>query len=302
MAQGTGVAFAEPEPWPEPVDGARLLEGLAETFKRYIVLSPGTATALSLWVVHTYALEAAFITPRLAITSPVKRCAKTLVLTVLEHLVTKALMTSNVSAAAVFRCIEKFQPSLLVDEADTFLAGKDELRGILNSGHRRGGTVLRVAGDALEPRAFRTFAPVAIAMIGKLRDTLADRSIEIEMRRKRREEKVEILRLDRMSHLGELRSRCARWAHDHLQELRDAEPEVPAELHDRAADNWRPLLAIADAVGGDWPTLARRSAQLLSSDVEGEDRAIGEMLLADIRSIFESRGADRIFTDDLLND
>ncbi len=167
----------------------------------------------------------------------VARCAKTLVLTVLEQLVSRALMASNVTAAVVFRCVDKYQPSLLVDEADTFLGDKHELRGILNSGHRRGGKVLRVAGDDLEPRAFQTFAPVAIALIGKLRDTLADRSIEIEMRRKKREEKVEALRPDRLGHLEEFRRCCARWVQDHLEELRETDPDVPSELHDRAADN-----------------------------------------------------------------
>ena len=291
-AQGSAMAFSEPEPWPEPVDGGELLDGLSATFERYVVLQPGTATVLSLWVIHTFASEAAWITPRLAITSPVMRCAKTLVLIVLEQLVSKALMASNVSAAAVFRCIDKFQPSLLVDEADTFLAGKDELRGVLNSGHRRGGMVLRVSGDDLEPRAFRTFAPVAIALIGKLRTTLADRSIEIEMRRKKPDEKVESLRLDRLGHFEELRRCCARWAQDHLEELREADPEVPPELHDRAADNWRPLLAIADAVGGSWPERARRVAATLSGTEASEDGSAGTMLLADIRDTFSARETD----------
>jgi hypothetical protein len=302
-AQGRAVAFTEPEPWPEPVDGSVLLDSLSATFERYVVLQRGRADALALWVVHTFALAVAWITPRLAITSPVKRCAKTLLLDVLERLVSKPRMTSNVTAAAVFRTVEKFQPTLLVDEGDTFLAGKDELRGILNSGHRRGGSVLRVAGDDHEPRQFATFSPVAIAMIGKLPgDTLEDRSIEIEMRRKKREETVEAFRFDRLAHLEELRRFCARWTQDHLDELRQADPDIPSELHDRAADNWRPLLAIADAAGGEWSAKARRAAVTLSGTEAIEDSSVGSMLLADIRDVFRVRNVDVLASKTLLAD
>ena len=100
-------------------------------------------------------------------------------------------MISNVAVAAVFRCIDKYRPTLLVDEADTFLGKQDEFRGVLNGGHHRQGRVLRVVGEDHEPRAFATFSAVAIAMIGKLPDTLSDRSIEIRMRRKRACEVVE---------------------------------------------------------------------------------------------------------------
>ncbi|MCP4545109.1 MAG: hypothetical protein GY835_01430, partial [bacterium] len=107
-------------------------------------------------------------------------------------------MSANVSSAVIFRCVEKYRPSLLIDEADTFLHGKDELRGILNSGHQQDGSVLRTVGDDHEPRAFSTFAPAAIAMIGELPDTLADRSIAICMKRKKAQEKTDRLRLDRL--------------------------------------------------------------------------------------------------------
>jgi putative DNA primase/helicase len=75
--------------------------------------------------------------------------------------------------------------SLLVDEADSFLGEKEELRGILNSGHTRDAAyVVRTVGDEHEPRRFSTWAAKAVAMIGHLPDTLADRSIIIPMRRR----------------------------------------------------------------------------------------------------------------------
>lgn len=118
-------------------------------------------------------------------------------------LVPKALAAANISPAALFRTVELARPTLLIDEADTFLGDNEELRGILNSGHRAGGQVIRTVGDDFEPRTFSTHCPVAIAQIGKLPDTLADRSIHISMKRSAPGETVSRLRLGRTPELSE---------------------------------------------------------------------------------------------------
>src|SRR5690606_12086778 len=110
-------------------------------------------------------------------------CGKTLVLDILCALAPRALRADNVTSAVLFRLIESWQPTLLIDEHDTFLKNNEELRGILNSGHKRGGVVPRCVGDNHDVRKFRTFAPVALAGIGHLPPTLADRSIAVRMRR-----------------------------------------------------------------------------------------------------------------------
>lgn len=301
LPQGDAVDLVAPEPCAEEVDGAELLGQLAAMVRRFIVVGHHEIVAVALWIVHTHALLAAWITPRLAVTSPTKRCGKSLLLDVLEHLAAKALNVANVTAAAVFRGIEQYQPTLLIDEADTFLSFREELRGILNSGHRRNGRVLRAVGETGDVRAFSTFAPVAIAMIGRLPDTLADRGIPIAMRRKARGEHVEPFRADRVGDLEVLRNKTARWALDHLAELQEADPEVPPQLHDREADNWRALLAIADAAGGEWPETARKAARALSvAGRPSDDDAPGVVLLGDLRAIFEAEEAPTLFTDRLL--
>src|SRR5581483_894715 len=152
---------------------------------------------------------------------------------------------SNISAAALFRAVELWQPTLLVDEAETFLHEREELRGILNGGHTRAtARVVRCDGDDLTPRVFSTWAPKVVAAIGSLPDTLTDQSIVLHLRRKTAAERVEPLRLDRLDRYEPLARRCARWAADVLEALRAVEPVEPGGLHDRAADNWRPLLAI----------------------------------------------------------
>lgn len=238
---GTPVLFTDPEPWADPVDGTELLSDLVETVTRHAVLPDGGAEALALWVLHTYAHEAAQVSPILCMTSPQKRCGKTTVLSVLRGVVSRPLPTANVTAAALFRATELWRPMLLVDEADNFLRDNKELRGVLNSGHVRDmAHVVRTVEDAHEPRAFCTWAPKAVALIGKLPDTLAERAIVLPMRRKLPSEKVERLRLDRLNGFEDLRRRCVRWAEDHLEAFEAADPAMPEKLHDRASRQLAP--------------------------------------------------------------
>ncbi|MDQ3349967.1 MAG: DUF3631 domain-containing protein [Acidobacteriota bacterium] len=299
--QGRAVQLDDPEPWADPVDGAALLDALATMFERYAALPAHASRALALWTLHVYAFGAWFTSPCLAITSPVKRCGKTLLLIVLGALVPRRLFASNVTPAVLFRTIEKYGPTLLIDEADTFVRDNDELRGVLNSGHTRTTAVaIRAVGDDHDPRAFSTWCPKAIALIGRLPDTLGDRAIEIAMRRRTAGERVERLRQDRIeAECSDLRRQAARWAADHLQDLQDADPAVPAELHDRAADCWRPLLAVADRAGACWPAVAREAAKALSGVTEDADQPVAVLLLSDVQTIFGAR--DELSSADLVN-
>lgn len=298
--QGRVISFDEPDPWPSHVNGVMLLEQLTTVLRHYVVMPDYAVDAVALWIVHTYVIEWFEITPRLAITSPEKRCGKTTLRDVISRLVYRPLPTENATASAIFRIIDSNRPTLLIDEADTFFGERDDLRGILNSGHRRGGFVMRVVGENFEPRQFSTHAAVAIAMIGKLAGTLADRSIPIAMRRRRATDpKVESFRSDRVGHLDQLARRVTRWAIDNARQFENADPRMPDGVFNRAADNWRPLLAIADAVGGEWQLRARKACTVLTTDYE--DDSVGVTLLGDIRDIFAAAGGDRIPSEKLAS-
>lgn len=296
---GSGNLFLEdPEPWPDPVGGAELLDELCAAARRYVSLPAGAAEAIALWCLHAHAHDAAEVSPILGLTSPILGCGKTTLMTLLAGMVPRPLPASNITAAAVFRAVEKYRPSLMIDEADTFLRDNDELRGVLNSGHARAGAyVVRTGGDTHEPAVFHTWAPKAIALIGRLPATLASRSIHIELKRLAPDEQVEPLRLHKLGDLLHLRRKAARWAADHLEELREHDPDMPPELKGRAADNWRSLLSIADIAGGEWPQLARQAAVALSADTS--EQTAGIMVLEDLRKLFEERG-DRLPTADIL--
>lgn len=293
-----GLFLKDPEPWPEPVDGAELLDELGATAKRYVSMPAGAPEVVALWVVHAHSHAAAEVSALLAVTSPTPECGKTVLLTLLQALVPRQVTGSNITAASLFRVVEKYRPTLLIDEADTFLRDNDDLRGVLDSGHTRAGAyVVRTVGEQHEPAVFRTWAPKAIALIGKLPATLASRSIHVELKRLAPGERVVPLRLHQLDALLPLRRRTARWAADHLEELRVFEPEIPPTLYGRAADNWRSLLAIADIAGGEWPQRARQAAVTLSATA-GEQTA-GILLLEDVRQLFRDRG-DRLATADIL--
>lgn len=304
-ASGTdGLAVTNGEPWPEPVDGKDLVQALATKLKDHVVLPDNGAETTALHILHCHAHDAFQISPILAIQSPQKRCGKTTLMRVIEGLVPRAISADNITAAALFRVIHALQPTMMLDEADTFLKSKErgeEIRGILNSGHRRGGTVLRTVGEKHEVQAFSTWAPKIIAGIDRLPDTLQDRSIVITLRRRLPSEKVKRRRGDRNSDLIDLNRKAARWAIDNLEALREIDPIVPDALNDRAADNWRILLAIAERVGGSWPETARKGALNVSGNSGDDDESSnGVQLLADTRDVFESMGKDALTPTELL--
>lgn len=285
--QGTPLLLADVDPWPERVDGSAVLDDVVRTITRFIVLPTNGGVALALWILHTYVMDAWWLSPLAVATSPTRRCGKTALLTVVSELVHRPLAASNISPAALFRAVEKYQPTLLLDEGETWLKANEELRGIVNAGHtRRTAMVIRTVGDDHEPATFATWCPKFIALIGTLPDTLMDRAIVIEMRRKTAEERVERLRLDQLPDLCDpIRRQIARWAIDHADGLAASDPDVPTGLHDRAVDNWRPLLALGDALGGEWSTRARAAARSLAG-VEQED-TLGVQLLGDIKEVFD---------------
>lgn len=212
----------------------------------------------------------------------------------------KAMHNVNISTAVLFRVVEQYAPTVLIDEGDTYLAGNDELRGVLNGGHNRlSAFVWRNVGDDHEPRAFKVWSPKCIAMIGKLPDTLEDRALVVRLRRKQQGETVERFRADRVIDFLPLRRKAARWAADNAISLRHAEPVVPDGLNDRAQDNARHICAIADLAGGHWPETIRTA--LIGSAIQADDepQSPGVLLLGSVAEVLAARRSDRIGSTEL---
>lgn len=291
---------SDPEPWPESMPTAGVLEEVVRLLARYVVLPAEKVTAVALFIAYTHVFDSFEVSPYLGITSATMGCGKSRLMSVLRHLVARPLATSNASPASVFRSVELWHPTLLVDEGDTFLKLHDELRGILNSGHTRDtAAVLRVTGEQHEPASFSTWSPKVFALIGELPPTLADRSVVIRIVRKRTDEKTARLLTGQLMNVClETRRRLVRWGQDNQDALRHSLPPVPDELSDRAADNWSPLLAVADLAGEEWPERARRAAVSLST-AAAEPQEFSVMALHDVWTLLELRGP-RIRTEDVV--
>jgi putative DNA primase/helicase len=284
--QGKAVEVADLEAWETAVDGNALLDEVQAAIRKHIILSDDSAVSITLWVVASHLFNEFFIFPRLRIRSPVKGCGKSTLLDVFECLVNKPFLVGGTSAAPLFRMIEAKHPTMLLDESDTYLRDNEDLRNIANNGHKKNGQVLRCEGDALEPRAFSVWSPMVIAGIGKLAGTIEDRSIHVRLQKKKPGDSVTRFRGDRPGKtIRELARKIARWAKDHAGEVGNLEPVVPESLFNRDADNWRPLLAVAEACGSAWARSARLAA------VSNEEKAAGDeaklQVLADIKTVFE---------------
>ncbi|WP_308812086.1 DUF3631 domain-containing protein [Pseudomonas oryzihabitans] len=292
--------FPEVTPWPDPVDGANLLDEVAKAIRRHVIADPATIHAAALWAAFTWFVDVVDVAPIANITAPEKRCGKTVLLGVLARLACRPLAVSNIAPAALFRTLERWTPTLLIDEVDAFLTAHDEARGILNAGFTRDTAfVIRCVGDDHLPTRFNVWGAKALCGIGKIADTLADRSIPLRLRRKLPGERSVKIRHADAEAFSVLVGKLARFAIDNRDAIRTARPSEVDGLNDRANDCWEPLLAIAEMAGGNWPRLARLAAVTLHG-LEEEAPSIGAELLASIREAFDGRRAERLSTADLL--
>ncbi len=295
--------FQEPEPWPNPVDPAKLFDELASTVQRFIVLESMQAEAAALWIAFTWLTDVVEIAPLAIINAPEKACGKSQLLTLLGRLVARPLPAANSTSAFLFRAIELWEPTVLIDEADTFIRDNDELKGLVNAGHtRQNAYVGRVVGDNHEPKLFKVWGAKALAGIAlekHLPDATMSRAVIFNMRRKLPGEKVDRLRHAEPGLFDRLASMLARFADDYREVARTARPELPDTLSDRAQDNWEPLLAIAGCAGEAWVQRATAAALELSGSAE-EVVSTGNELLADIQQVFESKHVQKITTTDLI--
>lgn len=256
--------------------------------------------AATLWAAMTWFIDVIQVAPLAIITAPEKRCGKSQMLFLLSRIVNHPLAASNITSAALFRSIDAWQPTLLIDEADTFMRENEELRGLINCGHtRESAYTIRVVGDDHTPKKFFVWGAKALAGIGKLPDTIMDRAITLELRRKKPQEIAERIRHAEPELFKTLAKKLSRFAQDYFEIIKITRPELPDALNDRAQDNWEPLFAIAEIAGNEWQKLARMAALKLSSDID-QSQSIGVQLLADIQEIYEPQRIDRFSTSELI--
>lgn len=293
-------------------DGAAILDDLVAAIKRYVVLSDDAAVAAALWVLHTHCFAGSHMfTGYLAISAPTRAAGKTTLLDILSALVARPHRADSISAAALFRRIDCGRgvgkqtseiPTVFLDELDAVFGNggargsekSEGLRGVLNSGFRKGGTYTICVGEANAPTDFHTWSPKALCGIGKsLPDTVADRSIPIALSRATVEElkHIEKAHHTSLAGLAPLHAEAEAWAVTAVPILLST-PEPNVGLSARQSDIWGPLLNIADLAGSGWGARARAAAHVLHADngdsTDGRDP--GSTLLSDMRDLFDTEG------------
>ena len=285
--------LSPPAPWMSPVTGEVLLDALHETIRTYVIADDCYVTAMVLWITHTYSFRQFHYSPLLLINAPERACGKSVALELIARLAHRSFETANITVAALFRIIEMYGPTVLIDEADTFLESNPEMAGILNKGYEHRGVVVRVEtiGDRLQPVPYRVFGPKAIAGIAmerRLADATLSRCVRVQMRRKVQGETVQRLRSADRQKFSHMRSQMHRFVKDSQQELAKGHTDMPSELSDREQDNWEPLFTVARCAGPRWLAKAREAALSIKGSTE-EPQSMTNSLLADIREVLPGR-------------
>jgi hypothetical protein len=281
--------------------GPKLLDQIEQYIRRYLVLPETAYLPVALWALATHAVQQFDCFPYLAVVSASKRSGKTRLQEVLETIVRKPWRGTAPSPAALYRMLEE-APTLLLDETEV-LNGKNKsemtqiLLAVLNAGHRRGGTIPRCEGPKQQIRHFHVYGPKLFAAIGRLPDTLMDRSIVIRMKRRSKAQKVERFRQARATaeakpiHDGAVR--FVETQHPDIENAYQHALETDLEfLNDRDADIWTPLFTLCSVIAPERVPNLRTCALVLSADKADADvdDSYSLTLLRDIRVVWP--GAD----------
>jgi len=276
------------KPSEKAVDGAALLLDIVEQLERYVVLQPGQATVIALWIFFAWCHEVAVHSPLLLVTAPERDSGKSTLLGVVSYLSPRAMVCVGVNEATLFRSVDRWGPTLVSDEVDALFKDNEPLRAVYNSGWTRGTGVPRCVGDEHEVRVFSTFCPKVLGLKGKeIPDTTLSRAIVIEMKRKLPQEKVHEFAHADDETFAALRSRLARWAPDNKAALAKADPQtLPADFHNRVRANWKLVFAIGEAAGaGEAAAAAAKRIEAIT-----KDKSLGLELLTDMKAAFNQRG------------
>ena len=284
-----------------PVEALReppnVLQLVHHILARHNGMQPHEHIAAALWVLHSHVFRSFGITPRLALISPIRGCGKTTALLVIEQLACRPERMDNTTPAVIYHLVDRSDgATLLIDEADNLGLGQNGiLRAVFNSGYMRGGNVRRVIRGT--DKKFSTYAPMAIAAIGSLPLPMMRRSIIIHMQKAvvGSVERFDMNNPETVARINSVFGFVSRWARS--KPALNTNPDLP-KLNASAADNWRPLISIADSFGPEWGRIAREAAVTFARGFHDEDVAV--VLLADIKAIFNRTGADRIFSEDLV--
>jgi hypothetical protein len=300
-------ALSEPQPV-EPEDGSAPLDAAARLLRRFVTAHKHVTHVCAAWLLHAYAIDVFWTTPRLIVESPEPECGKSMLFDTMGFLLERPVTDVSTTPATLVRTLATRTPPFLLDECDKTIGRRDAaqsetlalLLAIANAGYRRGKTVSRCVGKDHEPTEFPTFAPMAFAGLNsKLDRAFRTRAISLWMDRAQPRQEFEWSE-DLGDEFAALRARLRAWCDAHADEIRTAKPDRPAWMRGRLAEIWVPLMKVAHVAGGPWPRRIREAAEELGAKRRPDDYDSSSVaLLRATRDVFGDR--DRIHTHDVID-
>jgi hypothetical protein len=247
------VSTEKTEPWPDPVNTAELLQECSNKISKHVVIQEHQLTAAVLWdaLAWLYDHDVPTHSPILAATSAEADSGKSTLVVVVGRMAPRFSLNIEITGPTLYRTIDATKPTLALDEADDLFNRRSDLKHIVNAGWTRGAKIPRQVniGGVWTTVYFDCFTPKLIALLGRnLPPPTRTRCIELRVEMKRKDEQVEEFNQLDDAEFAVLRRKFARWAADHAMALKDVKPTMPTGLNNRAAANWKLLLAIADAL------------------------------------------------------
>jgi len=304
LERGDAFSFEKTAPWSEPVDLATLLEECGTKIGRYVVTQPHQMTTSVLWVAHAWLYDhgVPVHSPMLAATSAEPDSGKSTLVAALGRLCPRLSLNIEISGPSLYRLVDAFKPTLVLDEADDLFHRRTDLKHIVNASWTRGAKIPRQAkvNGIWQTVFFDPFGPTAISLLGRnLPPQTRTRCLELRMLPKRQDEAIEAFNSVDDTEFALLRRKLARFAADNAAILKEAKPFIPSCLNNRAAANWKLLLAVAELAGGDWPERAREAAEHLSRS--GRKLSAGVRLLASFKAVAD-RGITEVTSENMAKE
>ncbi|MCP4475041.1 MAG: DUF3631 domain-containing protein [Gammaproteobacteria bacterium] len=280
------------EPWHEEVSGDELADIIYQKLKRYLGAPDAIIRVLTIWIISTYCYQSFSTFPYLYFSSPEPGCGKTTALKLLRAFSCRAVLTSNLTSAVVYRLVDKYSPTLLIDEIDTYLEMNESLQGILNSGHEKLGYAYRCnEAKNNDVESYHTYCPKALAGIGEHRKpALASRCITIKLKKLLASEEVEEMPDHIFEESENIRRQCIRWSIDTPLDM-----GVDMPYKNRTKDNWKALFCISAAVSAEWHTHIKSAILIAIASTNDIDAHVGTRLLHDIRAVFNNHSDNKNF-------
>jgi len=247
------------EPWPEPVDTRELLDATAKKISRHVALiRQEQCIIVTLWIGYDWIHDLLSFSTFLVVASPEEDSGKSTLSDVVKFLARKGWTITEPTGPTIYRTVDEFAPTLIIDEGTSLFARKSDVRSILNASAKRG-TYIPRNGYNYDP-----YCPKVINAIEESKTTLPrdllSRSLIIRMFPALPGETSDEPVVDD-DEFRELRRKWSRWVDDNGKAIVNAKPRLSTA--NRFKSNLRPLLAIAELAGEQWAEDARKAAEFI---------------------------------------